>query len=155
MGWDKKREKDFSWKMVKPVELKNRLLTSTYIRNKALYMLLNSHIFLSLSLSLSFFFLFSIFIVSFHSFSRFYLHKIIFSFTFLWCHKSFLDRPSHDVFLLPHIPWVGHGGSILLVTLLYHLCCGQYHESFLFFCFYLWHWMVLYLFLLSFSLCLP
>ena len=152
MGWDKKREKDFSWKMVKPVELKNRLLTSTYIRNKALYMLLNSHIFLSLSLS-SFFFLFLLFL--FIHFPDFTFIKSFSVLLFLWCYESFLDRPSHDVFLLPHIPWVGHGGSILLVTLLYHLRCGQFHESFLFFCFYLWHWMVLYLFLLSFSLCLP
>ena len=31
-------------------------------------------------------------------------------------------RPSQDVFLLPHIPWIEQGGSILLVSLLYNLC---------------------------------
>ena len=32
-----------------------------------------------------------------------------------------LAKPSQEVFLLPHIPWIEQGGSILLVTLLYRL----------------------------------
>ena len=73
--------------MVKPVELKNRLLTSTYIRNKALYMLLNSHIFFSLS----FFFLFLLFL---------FIHFP--DFTFI---KSFSVLLFYDVISLF---WIGH-----------------------------------------------
>ena len=32
-----------------------------------------------------------------------------------------LARSLQDVFLLPHIPWIEQGGSLLLVTLLYDL----------------------------------
>ena len=36
----------------------------------------------------------------------------------------FLTRPSQDVFLLPLLPWIEQGSSILVVTLLYDLCDG-------------------------------
>ena len=38
--------------------------------------------------------------------------------------SKLLARSSQDVFLLPLIPWIEQGGSILLVTLLYDLCDG-------------------------------
>ena len=40
-------------------------------------------------------------------------------------HELFLlARPSQDVFLLPLIPWIEQGGSLLRVTLMYDLCDG-------------------------------
>ena len=47
-----------------------------------------------------------------------------------------LAWPSQDVFLLPHIPWIGQGGSILLVLYALIVLMACHFMNFV----YLWAW---------------
>ena len=51
------------------------------------------------------------------AFSKPNLHTYVLNF--------FLARPAQDVFLLPLVPWLEQGGSLLLVILLYDLGYGR------------------------------